>query len=151
MHRMFINNKEFQYLITPGHAKQIYSQIHTNVQEKNRPNCQFDHTINLQAYQFNEFAEKSIPKIDRYSRKKWSAPDEKTERKKKQLLLSIETGSIYDFLFLVIRWPSLLHYRDHLGNNLLHIAGKQNQAEIYSILISKLGVQALKHKNNVSI
>lgn len=47
MHRMFINNKEFEYLITPGHAKQIYSQIHSNVQEKNRPICQVDPQINL--------------------------------------------------------------------------------------------------------
>lgn len=42
-------------------------------------------------------------------------------------MCAIESGSIYDFLFLIIRWPSLLHYKDDFGNNLLHIAAKQDQ------------------------
>lgn len=42
-------------------------------------------------------------------------------------MIAIESGSIYDLLFLIIRWPLLLKYKDKLGNNLLHIAAKLNQ------------------------
>lgn len=36
MHRIFIKNKDFQYLVTPGHSKQIYAQIHSKNQDKAR-------------------------------------------------------------------------------------------------------------------
>ena len=33
---MFIKNKDFEYLVTPGHAKQIYAQIHASNQDKSQ-------------------------------------------------------------------------------------------------------------------
>lgn len=128
IHRMLIKNKEFEHLVTPDRLKQIYRQIHSNAQENGRPPAHFEQEKNLGGYEFHEFEEGAVPMIEKGKKKKWKAPNRKVELKKKELLLAIEGGSVYDFLFLIIRWPSLLHYRDELGNNLLHMAGKQNQA-----------------------
>ena len=65
--------------------------------------------------------------------------------------MAVQNGSTYDFLFLIIRWPKLLHFRDEKGNNILHIAAKTNQVEVYNIALKKMGMSALKQKNNVSI
>lgn len=59
----------------------------------------------------------------------------------------MENGLVYDLLFLLIRWPSLLHGVDSRGNNLLHIAAKKNQLDVYDILLKKMGIECLGDKN----
>lgn len=50
------------------------------------------------------------------------------------MLLAIQNGSTYDFLFLIIRYPKLLAYKDRKGNNLLHLAAKGNWKSTISSL-----------------
>lgn len=83
LHRMYMKNKEFQYLVTPGHAKQIYSQIHTNSQNKNKSIDQKKYSQNLNSHQFNEFAQTDIPKIGIPPKTKSKKGDRKLEMKKK--------------------------------------------------------------------
>lgn len=52
---MFIKNKEFEHLVTPSHSKQIYSQIHENVQQKNRPHSNNKYQQNIDKYKFSQF------------------------------------------------------------------------------------------------
>lgn len=63
--------------------------------------------------------------------------------------MAVQSGNIYDFLFLIIRWPKLLQFRDEKGNNILHIAAKTNNVELYSLALKEMGVSALKQRNNV--
>lgn len=65
------------------------------------------------------------------------------------MLLAIQNGSTYDFLFLIIRYPKLLAYKDRKGNNLLHLAAKGNQLEIYNLLLKRLGISSLREGNSV--
>lgn len=44
---------------------------------------------------------------------------------------------------------SLAHAKDPLGNNLLHLAAKNRNEELFAFLIKKTGPSALTANNNV--
>jgi ankyrin repeat protein len=44
---------------------------------------------------------------------------------------------------------SLIHTRDARGNNLLHIAAKSRNVELFEFLMKKAGSSALECKNHV--
>lgn len=65
MHRIFIKNKDFEYLVTPGHSKQIYAQMHNKNQDKTRDKGKTQASENLNEYYFNEFKDGEVPQIEK--------------------------------------------------------------------------------------
>lgn len=74
--------------------------------------------------------------------------EEKKERK--EILFAVENGLFFDVEMLVSMDKELAHSQDAQGNNLLHIAAKNRNEELFGFLLRKTGPQALKAKNNVS-
>jgi ankyrin repeat protein len=50
---------------------------------------------------------------------------------------------------MVTMKPELIHSQDLQGNNLLHLAAKNRNSQLFSFLLKKAGNQALTAKNNV--
>ena len=65
------------------------------------------------------------------------------------MIFSIENGDFLSFISYIVIEPSLLYSIDEGKNNLLHIAAKKDEADIYEIILKKSGSEMLKQKNKV--
>lgn len=73
---------------------------------------------------------------------------EKKERK--EILFAVENGLFFDVEMLVSMDKELAHAQDAQGNNLLHIAAKNRNEELFGFILRRTGPQDLAARNNVT-